>query len=45
VLATIPVGQSPKDIAVSSDGSELYVSDANGGVVSVISIDSDEVTT
>src|SRR5258708_26093231 len=38
VIATIPVGQFPKDIAITPDGSKAYVTNYQSNNVSVISI-------
>jgi len=37
VIATVPVGNQPYAIAVSTDGSQVYVGNAADGTISVIS--------
>jgi len=43
VIATIPVGATPFGIAVTPDGSRVYVSNSTGGSVSVIDTSSESV--
>lgn len=44
VIATIPVGATPFGIAVTPDGSRVYVSNSTGGSVSVINTSTQSVT-
>lgn len=44
VIATIPVGATPFGIAVTPDGSRLYVSNSTGGSVSVVDTATQSVT-
>jgi DNA-binding beta-propeller fold protein YncE len=36
VTATIPVGADPTGVAVSSDGSKIYIANQSSGTVSII---------
>jgi hypothetical protein len=45
VERVVPVGASPKGIALSSDGSRLYVALANGGSVAILDTDTFQKTT
>ena len=44
VIATIPVGDNPFGVAVSPDGSKVYVANSNSHTVSVIATATDTVT-
>jgi len=44
VTGTIPVGQMPWQLVVSSDGSTVYVADGDSNAVSVINTATDKVT-
>src|SRR5579863_1237440 len=43
VIATIPVGNDPRGIVVTPDGSKVYVANYDDGTVSVINASTDSV--
>jgi YVTN family beta-propeller protein len=45
VVATVPVGSLPVDIAITPDGTKAYVGNANANTVSVIDIGTGLTTT